>query len=294
MNNMSAFVKLASMTIPYRILPDMNPTGFTVSSATLSVADSWPIQWKICVFCRFRVGLAGVTGVWLGYKQADFFAREASWCVAFPVFVKWITFVLQCYGYNWSHKCLLGFGPMHWPKIFGCLVGNRARLSHCAKLWKLRKMAVSGGKRPCRPLPTFPIEMCKTIFDSLSENHMWLLRSKYLCMEVNAVMRCPNVVKPCWPNKHLVGISVAGAEFSAVGAEFSAVAGGRVLRGAEFSAGPTSPWGRVLVWAEFSVGPSSPVFHNKYPHPPVITPENLTNERTEGRTEPFIKLLGHS
>ena len=34
--------------------------------------------------------------------------------------------------------------------------------------------------------------------------------------------------------------------------------------------------------------------HNKYPHPPVITPENLTNERKEGRTEPFIKLLGHS
>ena len=133
-------------------------------------------------------------------------------------------------------------------------------------LWKgkLRKMAVSGGKRPCRPLPTFPIEMCKTIFDSLSENHMWLLISKYLCMEVNAVMRCPNVVKPCWPNKHLVGISVAGAEFSAVGAEFSAVAGGRVLRGAEFSAGPTSPWGRVLVWAEFSVGPSSPVFCEKW------------------------------
>ena len=50
--------------------------------------------------------------------------------------------------------------------LFGC------RLSHCAKLWKLREMAVSGGKRPCRPLPTFPIEMCKTIFDSLSENHM--------------------------------------------------------------------------------------------------------------------------
>ena len=44
--------------------PDMNPTGFTVSSATLSVADSWPIHWKFCVFCRFRVGLAGVTGVW--------------------------------------------------------------------------------------------------------------------------------------------------------------------------------------------------------------------------------------
>ena len=81
----------------------------------------------------------------------------------------------QCYRYNWSHKCLLGFGPMHWPKNVGCLVGNlRARLSHCAKLWKLRKMAVSCGKRLCRPLPTFPIEMCKTIFDSLSENHMWL------------------------------------------------------------------------------------------------------------------------
>ena len=61
---------------------------------------------------------------------------------------------------------------MHWAKMFGCLVGNRTRLNHCAKLWKLRKMAVSGGKRPCRPLPTFPIEMCKTIFDSLSENHM--------------------------------------------------------------------------------------------------------------------------
>ena len=43
--------------------PDMNPTGFTVCSATLSVADSWPIHWKFCDFCRFRVGLAGVTGV---------------------------------------------------------------------------------------------------------------------------------------------------------------------------------------------------------------------------------------
>ena len=69
----------------------------------------------------------------------------------------------------------------------------------------------------------------------------------------------------------MVGISVAGAEFSAVGAEFSAVAGGRVLRGAEFSAGPTSPWGRVLAWAEFSVGPSSPVF------------EEYENRKTEER-----------
>ena len=46
---------------------DMNPTAFTVSSATLSVADSWLIHWKFCVFCRFRVGLAGVTG---GIKMA--------------------------------------------------------------------------------------------------------------------------------------------------------------------------------------------------------------------------------
>ena len=46
---------------------------------------------------------------------------------------------------------------MHWPKIFGCLVGNIARLSHCAKLWKLRKMAVSGGKRPCRPGGEFSV-----------------------------------------------------------------------------------------------------------------------------------------
>ena len=45
--------------------PDMNPTGFTMSSAALalSVADSWPIHWKFNGFCRFRVGLAGVTGV---------------------------------------------------------------------------------------------------------------------------------------------------------------------------------------------------------------------------------------
>ena len=43
--------------------PDMNPTAFTVSSATLSVADSWPIHWKFYGFFRFRVGLAGVTGV---------------------------------------------------------------------------------------------------------------------------------------------------------------------------------------------------------------------------------------
>ena len=43
--------------------PDMNPTGFTVSSATFSVADSWPIHWQFCGFSRFCVGLAGVTGV---------------------------------------------------------------------------------------------------------------------------------------------------------------------------------------------------------------------------------------
>ena len=42
--------------------PDINPTGFMVSSATLSVADSWPVHWKFCGFCRFRIGLAGVTG----------------------------------------------------------------------------------------------------------------------------------------------------------------------------------------------------------------------------------------
>ena len=46
--------------------PNMNPTGFTVSSATLSVADSWPIHWKFCVF----VGFVSVWPVWLGYKGA--------------------------------------------------------------------------------------------------------------------------------------------------------------------------------------------------------------------------------
>ena len=58
----------AHLAIPCRILPEVTPTwtrlpGFTTSSATLSVADSWPIHWKFSVFCRFRVGLAGVTGV---------------------------------------------------------------------------------------------------------------------------------------------------------------------------------------------------------------------------------------
>ena len=43
--------------------PDMNPTGFTVDSATLSVAESLPIHWIYCGFYQFRVGLAGVTGV---------------------------------------------------------------------------------------------------------------------------------------------------------------------------------------------------------------------------------------
>ena len=105
-------------------------------------------------------------------------------------------------------------------------------------------MTISCGKRLCRPLPTFPIEMCKTIFDSLSENHMWLLISNYLCIEVNAVMWCPNVVKPCWPNKHLVGNFSWGRVLRS---------GGRVLRG---SGGPSSPWGRVLRGADFSMGPS--------------------------------------
>ena len=45
--------------------PDMNPTGFTVSSATLSVADSWPMHWKICVFFGFLL----VWPVWLGYED---------------------------------------------------------------------------------------------------------------------------------------------------------------------------------------------------------------------------------
>ena len=35
----------------------------TESSATLSVADSWLNHWQFCVFCRFGVGLARVTGV---------------------------------------------------------------------------------------------------------------------------------------------------------------------------------------------------------------------------------------
>ena len=67
--------------------------------------------------------------------------------------------------------------------------------------------------------------------------------------------------------KHFRSGNFSGAEFSAVGAEFSAELGpsspwngGRVLHGADFSAGPTSPWGRVWAWAEFSAGPSSPVF----------------------------------
>ena len=45
--------------------PDMSNTGFTVSSATLSVADSWPIQWKFCVF----VGFVSVWPAWLGYNK---------------------------------------------------------------------------------------------------------------------------------------------------------------------------------------------------------------------------------
>ena len=48
-----------SISILTRNDPDMNPTGFMMSSATLSVAD---IQWKFCGSCRFRVGLAGVIG----------------------------------------------------------------------------------------------------------------------------------------------------------------------------------------------------------------------------------------
>ena len=131
---------------------------------------------------------------------------------------------------------------MHWPKNVGCLVGNRARFkSHCAKLWKLRKMAVTCGKRLCQPLPTFPLEMCKTIFDSLSENHMWLLISNYLCMEVNAVMRCPNVVNAAMLTKQALGWGRVLRS------------GGRVLRD---SRGPSSPWGRVLRGVDFSMGPS--------------------------------------
>ena len=107
--------------------------------------------------------------------------------------------LLKCYRYNWSHKCLLGFGLMHWPN-------NQIEESHCAKLWKLRKMAVFCGKRLTDWLTNCvdPIEMCTTICYILSENHMWLLLSSYLCMEVNAVMPCPNyVVKLCWSNKAL-------------------------------------------------------------------------------------------
>ena len=44
-----------------RNVPDTNPTGFTVSSATLSVADSWPTHRKFCGF----VGFVSVWPVWL-------------------------------------------------------------------------------------------------------------------------------------------------------------------------------------------------------------------------------------
>ena len=54
--------------------PDMKPTAFTVSSATLSVADTWPIHCKFCGFCRFRVGLAGVTRV----LQLNFYAPSTT------------------------------------------------------------------------------------------------------------------------------------------------------------------------------------------------------------------------
>ena len=76
---------------------------------------------------------------------------------------------------------------------------------------------------------------------------------------------CDILIKPCWPNKHLVVISV-GAEFSSVGAEFSAVVGGpsspwgRVLRGVDFSMGPSFGLGRVLRGAEFSGMPQDTSF----------------------------------
>ena len=58
--------------------PDMNPTGFTVSPATLSVADSWPIHYKFCVFCRFGVGLA-----WLGYHGGIKWSPFCKWHLKF-------------------------------------------------------------------------------------------------------------------------------------------------------------------------------------------------------------------
>ena len=46
-----------SIPILTRSEPDMTPTGFAMSSATLSVANRWPIDWKFCVFlsvsCQF-------------------------------------------------------------------------------------------------------------------------------------------------------------------------------------------------------------------------------------------------
>ena len=66
--------------------------------------------------------------------------------------------------------------------------------------------------------------------------HPWCLciKTRCLCMEVNAVMRCPNVVNTAMLTKQALGW-------------------GRVLRG---SRGPSSPWGRVLHGADFSMGPS--------------------------------------
>ena len=62
--------------------PDINPTGFTVSSATLSLADTWPIHWKFCGFVGFvSVWPVGVTGVKKVVAAADAAtdAVETNW-----------------------------------------------------------------------------------------------------------------------------------------------------------------------------------------------------------------------
>ena len=112
---------------------------------------------------------------------------------------------------------------------------------------------ISCGKSVCRSLHPFPIKMWTTIFNSLSENNMWLLLvlSSYLCMKVNAVMRCPNVVKPCWPNKHLIN-NFRGGRVLRSGGWVLRGSGGQVLHGAEFSTGPSFGLGLVLRRAEFS------------------------------------------
>ena len=71
-----SYLSVSNRAIPYWILPEMTPTGFTVSWATLAVGGRF-IE-NFALFCQFRVCLVGVTEVWGESGKRTRVARMAA------------------------------------------------------------------------------------------------------------------------------------------------------------------------------------------------------------------------